>query len=122
MSTMDTAKALIDLCSQGKNIEAIETMYTDDVVSVEAGAPPGGEREVHGKAAVLGKSQWWVDNHIVHSASITGPWPNGDKFIVGFTYDVTHKPNGQRFVMEEMALYTVRDGKICHEEFFYSMG
>jgi len=35
---------------------------------------------------------------------------------------VTMKPTRQRFTMEEMALYTVKDGKIVREEFFYTMG
>jgi ketosteroid isomerase-like protein len=29
---------------------------------------------------------------------------------------------GKRFPMEEGALYTVKDGRITEEEFFYSMG
>jgi len=28
---------------------------------------------------------------------------------------------GQRMKMDEVALYTVKDGKIVHEEFFYDM-
>lgn len=62
------------------------------------------------------------DNHQVHEANVTGPWPNGDQFIVGFKYDITFKPSGKRFVMEEMALYTVKDGRIAREDFFYNMG
>jgi hypothetical protein len=77
--------------------------------------------EVTGIDAVLAKGQWWMDNHEVHSAKIGGPWPKGDQFVVTFTYDVTFKPASRRFVMEEAALYTVRDGKIAREEFFYTM-
>lgn len=29
---------------------------------------------------------------------------------------------GQRMQMQEAALYTVTDGKIVHEQFFYDMG
>ena len=54
--------------------------------------------------------------------SVAGPWPHDDRFIVTYRYDVTNKPSGRRFMMEEAALYTVRDGKIAREEFFYSMG
>ena len=121
MSTMDIAKALVDLCRQGKNHEAIQTLYADDVVSVEAGAPEGMSKETVGRDAVLAKGQWWVDNHTVHDANTTGPWPHEDQFIVGFKYDVTFKPSGQRFTMEEMALFTVANGKIAKEVFFYTM-
>jgi len=53
---------------------------------------------------------------------VAGPWPHDDRFIVGFRFDVTMKANGHRFTMEEMALYTVKDGKIVREEFFYDAG
>ena len=44
------------------------------------------------------------------------------RFIVHMKYEVTFKPTGRRFPMEEGALYWVRDGKIVREEFFYHMG
>ena len=122
MSTMEIAQKMVDLCRQGKNMEALETLFSDDVVSVEAAAMPGMDREAKGLAAVKAKGEWWVENHEVHSASVTGPWPHDDRFIVGFEYDVTNKPSGQRMQMNETGLYTVSNGKIVREEFFYNTG
>ena len=122
MSTKEIADTLVDLCRQGKNHDAIRQLYADDVVSVEAGAATAEmSREAHGRDAVLAKGQWWADNHEIHSAQVTGPWPHDDQFIVNHKYDVTFKPSSKRFTMEEAALYTVKDGKIAHEAFFYSM-
>lgn len=121
MTTTEIGSALVDLCRQGKNHEAMETLYADDIVSLEAAAPPGMSPEVSGKHAVIAKGQWWADNHEVHEAVILGPWANGDEFAVYLKYDVTFKPTGKRFPMEETAVYTVRDGKIVHEKFFYRM-
>jgi hypothetical protein len=92
------------------------------VVSVEAGGPPGADPVTKGIEGVRGKGVWWRENHDIHSAKVEGPWPNGDKFIVRFTYDVTFKPQSMRFTMEEAALYTVANGKVVKEEFFYTMG
>lgn len=122
MSTMAIAQKLVELCRQGKNTEAINTLYADDVVSVEAGAPPGMDRTSKGIAAVRGKGEWWAANHETHSAAVTGPWPHDDRFIVGFSYEVTNKPSGNRFKMDEVGLFTVANGKIVREEFFYHMG
>jgi ketosteroid isomerase-like protein len=122
MKTMDIAKKLVDLCRQSKNMEALDTLFSKDVVSVEAATPPGMEREAKGLAAVKAKNQWWFDNHEVHSGSVSGPWPHDDRFVVGFQYDVTNKPSGQRMKMDEVGLYEVKDGKIVREEFFYDMG
>ena len=72
-----------------------------------------------GLAAIRAKGEWWRSNHEIHSAYVAGPWPHGDKFIVGFQFDITNKPSGRRFTMEEMGLYTVENGKIVREEYFY---
>lgn len=122
MNTMDIANKMVNLCKQGKNLEALTTLFSDDVVSVEAGAMPGMSRESKGLAAVKTKGEWWLANHEVHSANVTGPWPHDDKFIVGFQYDVTNKPSGQRMQLDEVGLYTIKNGKIVREEFFYHMG
>ena len=122
MNTLEIGKKLVELCREGKNEEAVNTLFSSDIVSVEAGAPPGQEATTKGIAGVLGKGKWWFDNHIVHSSKVDGPWPHGDRFIVRFSFDVTYKPDNKRFAMDEAALYTVANGKVVKEEFFYSMG
>ena len=121
MNTMDIANKLVDLCRQGKNDEA-KALYADSAVSVEAMAMPGAQQESKGLAAIKAKGEWWRDNHEIHSASVTGPWPHGNRFVVGFQYDVTNKPSGQRMKMDEVGLFTVENGKIVREEFFYAGG
>ena len=107
---------------RGKNLDAVNQLYDENIVSVEAMDPPEGERESRGIDAVRGKNQWWGENHEVHSASVQGPFPHGDdRFCVVFNFDVTNKPSGHRFQMEEVGLYSVADGKISREEFFYAM-
>lgn len=78
-------------------------------MSVEAGAPPGQDRVSNGIAATRARGKWWMDNHIVHSAQVMGPYPHDDRFAVRFVYDVTSKPMGNKRV------YTVKDGKIVRE-------
>jgi ketosteroid isomerase-like protein len=122
MTTLEIGKQLVELCKQHKNHEAMTTLYAKDVVSVEAGAPPGQSAEIRGLDAVLAKSEQWTKDNEVHSGSVEGPWPHGDRFIVRFSYDVTHKPTNSRRKLDEAALFFVKDGKIVREEFFYSMG
>ena len=124
MSAMDVGERLVALCREGKNFEAIDELYANDIVSLEASdGPDGVSRTSEGIDAVRGKGQWWYDNHEIHGASVEGPWPNGDdRFAAIFEYDVTFKPANQRFTMREVAVYTVQDGKVTREEFFYSMG
>lgn len=116
-TTEDVAKGLAALCQAGKFDEAGETYWADDIVSIEAA--PGDMARVAGKAAVKGKGEWWAANHEVHSSQVTGPYLNGDQFTLGFKMELTPKATGQRITMDEIALYTVKDGKVVEERFFY---
>lgn len=122
MNTLEVAKKYVELVKAHQNHTVLETLFAPECVSVEAGAPPGQSAEAKGVKAIAEKGKNWMENHEVHSAKVDGPWPNGDRFIVRFTYDVTNKPSGKRFTMEEAALFTVANGKITREEFFYAMG
>ena len=119
MTAHEVGQKLVDLCKQGKAMEAIETLYSKDIVSVEAMTPPGGSRETAGLDGVMGKSKWWMDNHEVHSAKYEGPIAADAHFCVRMTYDITNKPSGRRMTMDELGVYQVKDGKIIREEFFY---
>jgi hypothetical protein len=121
MTTQQVADKLVQLCSQGNFRAAMEDLYSPEIVSMEAGAPPGMSRETKGIEGVKAKGEWWEANHEVHSASVEGPLVAGSHFAVTFKLDVTFKPESKRFKMEEVAIYKVVDGKIVYEEFFYSM-
>jgi len=99
----------------------MKAYYGEDIVSVEAGAPPGQSREAKGLPAVMAKGEWWAMNHDVHSVKVEGPLVAGSHFAVTFKLDVTFKPQSKRFEMEEIAVYKVAGGKIVYEEFFYNM-
>ena len=125
MSAREIGEKLVAYCKQGKNLDAIDELYADDIVSIEAAASPEADmpREMKGKEAIIGKNKWWSENNEVHSGEVNGPFPHGDdKFAVQFRYDVTFKPASQRMQMNEIAVYELKDGKIAREEFFYNMG
>ena len=121
MTTKEVADQLVKLCSEGKFKEAMEAFYSPDIVSMEAFAPPGQSRESKGYEAVKAKSEWWMENHDVHSCIVEGPLVAGSQFAATFKLDVTFKPESRRILMEEIGVYKVVDGKIVYEEFFYSM-
>lgn len=123
MSAQEIGKKLVALCKAGRNVESIDTLYADDVESIEAVAMQGGSRVTRGKQAVRANNVRWLEAHEVHRADAEGPYPHGDdRFAVRFSYDVTNRGNGQRMQLDEVALYTLQDGKVAKEEFFYSIG
>ena len=124
-STQDVGAKLVEMCRSGKNVEAVEGLYSSDAVSVEAMGSAEMPAVMNGKDAIKGKNEWWYANNDVHSGDVRGPYPNGDKFAVIFAFEFTPKAGqwaGKRQKMEEVGLYTVKDGKIVREEFFYTMG
>jgi ketosteroid isomerase-like protein len=122
MSAQEIAKKYVALCKENRNEEALDSLFSKDAVSVEAGAPPGMDRTSKGVEAIRAKGKWWMDNHTVHKAEVYGPYPHDDRFAVRFVYDITNKPSGRRMTMDEVGLFTVENGKITREEFFYTMG
>jgi ketosteroid isomerase-like protein len=119
MTTHEIANDLVALCKEGKFAESGEKYWAADVVSVEAGAPGGGDPVSRGIDAARGKGVWWAENHDVHGVEVEGPYVNGDQFVVRFKMDITQKASGQRITMDEMAVYTLKEGKIAEERFFY---
>ncbi|HVY31108.1 MAG TPA: nuclear transport factor 2 family protein [Polyangiaceae bacterium] len=122
MSINEIANRYVALCKEGQFHKCLDELFSKDAVSVEAFAPPGQDPVATGLAALKGKSEWWNNNHEVHKAEVAGPYPNGNRFAVRFSFDVTNKPSGKRMQMDEVGLFTVENGKIVREEFFYQGG
>jgi hypothetical protein len=123
MTTIETGRKYVALCKERKNEECLDSLFAKDAVSVEAATPPnGGDRTTRGLEAIRGKGKWWADNHTLHELELFGPYPHDERFAVRFLYDVTHKPSGQRIARDEVGLFTVVNGKITREEFFYPAG
>ena len=115
MTVAAVAAGLVALCKEGKFDEAMETHYSESIVSVE---PNGESPETVGLEAVRGKAAWWNEMFEVKGAVVEGPFVNGDQFTVLFRLDVAQKADGKEIHMEEVALYTVEGGKIVREAFF----
>ena len=116
MTSQELAQAFTDLCKEGEFEEAGRLYWSDDVVSLE---PMTGDMAVvRGRKAVEAKGNWWYENHEVHAVKVEGPYVHGDQFVVRFKMEVTPK-GGKRTNVDEVGLYTIRDGKIVEERFFF---
>jgi hypothetical protein len=107
------------MCRQGKNFDVMKQFYADNIVSVEAVRRNTGSFETTGKAAVIQKSAEWAAANEIHGGTVDGPFQLGDRFAVVFAFEVTPKSTGQRVTAREVAIYTVENGLITREEFFY---
>jgi hypothetical protein len=120
MTVTEIANDLVAICKTGDFKTPGQKYWADDVLSVEAAGPPGMDPASRGKSAAAAKGEWWENTHTVNSVGVEGPWVNADQFTVRFKMDVTVKETGERNQMDEIALYTVKNGKIAEERFFYT--
>jgi len=117
MNTEEVAKRVVELVRKQAWYEALDTLYDDNIASVEAYSMGGESPETRGKEGVRGKIDWWVNAMEVHSFDAKGPFVGHDRFVVQYDADVTDKNSKERRKMSEVGVYTVKDGKIVREEF-----
>jgi ketosteroid isomerase-like protein len=118
--TESVARELVQFCQSGHNLDAISKLYSPDIISVEANDFEGMPAKMTGVAAIRKKNEWWFDTFEVHKSEAEGPYVNGDQFAVKYTFDTTEKKTGKRTKNTEIAVYTVKNGKIAQEMFFPS--
>ncbi|MEP3654471.1 MAG: SnoaL-like domain-containing protein [Litorimonas sp.] len=118
-----TAKALTQYCRDHEEAKALDTLYSQDCVSVEALDMPDGPmgREACGLEAIRKKHEWWYSTSEEHSSTVDGPFLHGDNsFSLIFDMDVTDKKSGERKQMREIGHYMINsEGKIIREAFYY---
>ncbi len=119
MSTKEVANRLVEMCRKGENMQVLEELYADNVVSREMPGMPG--EVTTGIKAVFKKSEDWFNNvQEFHSGDISDPQVAGNHFSCTMDFDVTFKDRGRQ-QMQEVCVYEVNDGKIVNEQYFYSM-
>jgi ketosteroid isomerase-like protein len=102
--------------------EAFEKLYSNDAVNVEPTNWHDRASVVAGKEAIIEKYRWVTEQLLIeHSIKCSEPYFfGGDRFIVSMENEVTPRQTGKRIRFTEVGLYTVKDGRVIKEEFFYS--
>lgn len=121
MKTQETANRLVELCRQGKNMQAYEELFDQNAEAIEpAGAP--GERTKGIENLKAKTQQFFEDVKEMHSSEISDPIVADNFFTCAMKMDITSKSMG-RNQMDEICVYeTNNDGKIVKEQFFFRMG
>jgi len=118
MTTKELPDELISLCRQAKFEKATKELYGNDIVSIEPEGAP--DRETRGLEAIIAKGEKF--NEMIeefHSFEMSDPLVADKFFSCSMKIDATFK-GGFRNTLNEICLYTVEDGKIVREEFFYN--
>lgn len=112
----ELGKALVEHCqAMGNDMDLWKKHFHKGFTSIE-----GTGQAFTGIKAVEAKCKAWMDAHIIHSAKATGPFVGATGFSVLFDMDVEAKDGSMpRMNMQEVGVYTVKNGKVVQEEFMY---
>lgn len=113
-SVAEIGRSLVDMFNRGLLHEIEERWWSPKITSIE-----GSGQAWDGRKAVEGKNQWWLSQNRMVNGSAEGPYVGATGFAVKFHLEVEEKATGRRTIMDEVGVYTVRDGKIVQEEFMY---
>lgn len=118
MSAEKVANRLVELCRAGKNMQAVNELYADNIVSIERDNAPN--PRVEGKQNVIKKSEeWYAMVEEYHKGKVSAPLIAGNHFTITMDMDVSFKEQG-RIQIQEVCVYEVADSKIVREDFFYN--
>lgn len=119
MTTQEVANRLVELCREGKNEQAVKELYAPEIVSVEPEGAPN--RMVKGLAGIAEKGiQFQSMIEKINSMSISDPIVAENFFSCNMLMNVQMKGVPVAVDMDEICVYTVNNGKIVKEEFFYT--
>jgi hypothetical protein len=118
-SAMELGQQLVSLFNQGKADAWIRKVWSPKIESIEGVGMHTGWR---GVKAVEAKNAEWMKTHVLHGGRAEGPFVGSTGFSVKMTMDMEDTTSGKRITMQEIGVYTVKNGKIVREEFMYSCG
>jgi hypothetical protein len=124
MTTQEIANRLVELVRAGDYETAHKELYNaDEIVSIENPVYQDDMMkymEVKGMDAKDAKSEKWNEDIVEMFEEGAGePIVVDNAFAVKIFFDAETKSMGKRAKMEELAVYSVKDGKIVREEFIY---
>lgn len=119
MTTQEVANRLVELCREGKHAQVVEELYSPDIVSVEPEGMPN--RIVKGLEGIAQKgAQFESMLEKINSSFISDPIVAENFFSCTMLMNVQMKGVPVAVDMDEICVYTVNNGKIVREEFFYT--
>ena len=116
MNAIEVGQRLIALTTADKDPQALDELYADNVVSIEADGSDGTPDIFEGIQAVRDKHAWWNSVATMHEVTAEGPYGAAadNQLAIKFGMDVTMQDQG-RMQMTEIGIFTVENGKIVRE-------
>jgi hypothetical protein len=118
ITTEEVAKRFYELAQQGNWDRIQDELYSENAKSIEP-AHAQGLQSVSGLDKIKEKARKWEAMiEQTHGGYCKEPQVAGNYFACAMGADITMKGQG-RMMLDEIALYEVKDGKIVTEQFFF---
>ena len=116
----EVARNFTALLRAGTFVAAGDRYWSNDVTSIEpANLPDEICTTVSGKEATRNKCTARFSTALIDEIGIDGPFVTGNQFALFLDLVTLDPASAARQPFTEIALYTVRDGQIAEERFFY---
>jgi hypothetical protein len=120
MTTKEIANRLAAKIRTHEDATIYEELFAPDARNVEGMVmSPERPQITVGLEAMNAKGQQWYDTFKIISNEITDPLVNDNQFILQMTITTKNRHTGEIKTESEYILYTVEEGKIVEERFFY---
>jgi len=113
MTTEEVAKKIVHYINEGKNLQAEDELYAEDIISYEQDG-----RVVKGLEGVIAKTKSSMENvEEFFGGGVVQTFVGPDTFLLDMQIDMKPK-GGERMLFKEYGFYKVKDGKVVEEHFY----
>ncbi|MGH1336599.1 MAG: SnoaL-like domain-containing protein [Aureispira sp.] len=120
MTTQEIANRLVELCRANQQQQAVEELYAENFVSLEAEGAPNQRSVGHAAHVEKGKNfEAMIAN--MNAVTWTDPIVAENFFTLGLYMNVDMTNGAKDVNMDEVCVYQVKEGKIVQEQFFYTV-
>lgn len=120
LAMQDIARDYAAMMKAGETLAAAEKYWATDINCFEPTKSRLNAAAIAiGKPAALARLKRWLADNAMSDVLIDGPFITGDQFALFIDLEITRRGAGTREPFSEIATYTVRNGLIVEERFFY---
>lgn len=119
MTTQQVANRLVELCRTGNYEQVVSELYAPEITSIEPVGVPN--RVAKGLPAIMKKGKAFESKiEKVNRSIVTDPIVAENYFSCAMLMNVHMKDVPVPIDMDEICVYSVSEGKITSEQFFYT--
>lgn len=120
MSVKEVAEKLVRLCREGNIQTCYDQLYSTKILSIEPESFTGIQKAKGLDTVMLKLKEVAASVKEVHSTEIGDPIVAANHFAITWKTIMTKVGSSEKTIVDEIAVFEVKNGKIIEEQFFYN--